>query len=140
MKKILIVSGSRGIAHGPTVWRPMEAMVVELGGRKNVEVVQGGAPGVDSLADQWCQSNRVDRRTMYASWDDLGKAAGTERNQRMIREALASGRPTSFLAIWDGKSPGTKDFVLKAREAGLRGKLVTVGGGKKEDGQMRLFE
>ena len=48
-------------------------------------------------------------------WKRHGKSAGPLRNQRMLDE----GRPTLVWAFWDGKSPGTRDMILRAVRAGV---------------------
>jgi hypothetical protein len=54
----------------------------------------------------------VPYKTVRADWDRLGKAAGHERNGRMLLE-----KPDRVIAFRGGK--GTQNMVWQAREAGV---------------------
>jgi hypothetical protein len=75
-------------------------------------VVQGGAPGADGLARQWCQSRKVECVTYAADWGKHGRAAGPLRNQQML-DAGADG----LVAFPGGR--GTADMVKRAENAGV---------------------
>jgi hypothetical protein len=49
-----------------------------------------------------------------ADWDRYGKAAGYIRNETMAANAEA------LIALWDGRSPGTKHMIDIARKKGLK--------------------
>lgn len=49
-----------------------------------------------------------------ADWNKYGKKAGPIRNKKMANYAEA------LLAIWDGKSCGTKNMIQQAKENNLR--------------------
>jgi glycerophosphoryl diester phosphodiesterase len=76
-------------------------------------VVCGMAPGADRLA--WDQATAwgipIDEHP--AKWDQYGKAAGARRNREMAKVA------DILVAVWDGKSPGTKDMITVALAEGL---------------------
>lgn len=55
-----------------------------------------------------------------ADWDKHGKAAGPIRNQEM----LDNGKADALVAFWDGKSPGTKDMIRRAKRKGIKVKVV----------------
>jgi hypothetical protein len=77
------------------------------------EVVTGGAPGADTLANSWAIQNRVDHRVYYADWDRYGKSAGPIRNQWMLLES----KPDLVLAFPGGT--GTADMMRRAELAGI---------------------
>lgn len=68
-------------------------------------IVSGGARGVDSLAKDYAEKNNIPCKEHLPDWDKHGKAAGFIRNEKIINEA------THVIAIWDGKSKGTKHSI-----------------------------
>jgi hypothetical protein len=81
-------------------------------------VIQGGAPGADSIAKGWAErAIDVDSVTVPANWTEYGKAAGPIRNRKMIDEY----RPDLVFAFHENLqvSRGTKDCVNYAREKGV---------------------
>lgn len=85
-------------------------------------VVSGGARGIDRLADAWATARGYVSLVMPADWDRHGKSAGYKRNQEMVE------RTDRVIAIWDGRSPGTKHTIDIARKAGKRVTVFTVKG------------
>ena len=87
-----------------------------LGRRKITEVITGGAKGIDTLAFLAAESagirNRLflpDRRKFPGK---LIRKAFLERNKQIV------DRSDILLAVWDGKSRGTKNTLSYARKAG----------------------
>ncbi len=81
-----------------------------------IVIIQGGATGVDSLADQWAVTNWVCSETYEIKkeeWDQYGKMAGAVRNQRMLTE----GKPDMVVAFIGGR--GTRDMIDRAKAAGI---------------------
>ncbi|WP_260581228.1 DUF2493 domain-containing protein [Sphingopyxis sp. PET50] len=76
-------------------------------------VIQGGAPGADRLAREWCRRHNCRCENFPADWKARGLAAGPIRNQKMIDE----GRPTKAVSFPGGR--GTADMDRRARAAGL---------------------
>ena len=80
-------------------------------------IISGGANGVDTLAEEYADKNRISKLIMRPAYARYGKGAPLKRNEEMVKLADA------VLVIWDGKSRGTKytaDFAKK------EGKEVTV--------------
>lgn len=75
-------------------------------------LMQGGASGVDSIAQWWATERGIKTKTYFANWNE-GKSAGPRRNARMLEE----GKPDVVIAFPGGV--GTADMVSKAREAGV---------------------
>lgn len=104
-----IIAGSRTI----TDLRFLEESI-EKSGLTITEVVCGGARGVDDLGRKWAgNGNRVPVKMFPADWDRHGKSAGYRRNVEMADYADA------LIAIWDGKSKGTKHMIEVAGDIGL---------------------
>lgn len=77
-------------------------------------VIHGGAPGADSIANEWTYVHRVKREVYKPDWARHGKAAGPIRNAKM----LSKSNPDLVLAFPGGT--GTADMVRKAKAAGVR--------------------
>jgi hypothetical protein len=80
-------------------------------------VVSGGAPGVDRLGERWAREHAIPVRRYLPTWYDEQKrfipSAGFSRNEEMCRNADA------LVAVWDGKSPGTKHCIRYAEKLAL---------------------
>ena len=101
----LIIAGSRSITDYNIVRNAIISQGIwkKYGG--SLEVVCGLAKGVDSLGEEFAMNNNLKVYYFPANWDENGKAAGHIRNKEMgdFAEIL--------LAIWDGKSKGTKGMI-----------------------------
>ena len=81
-------------------------------------IIVGGAPGADTLAEEWADCFGVRKRVFLANWQKHGKAAGPIRNQQMIDE----GKPDLVIAFPGGR--GTTDMVRRAKAAGIEVKEI----------------
>lgn len=104
-----IIAGSRSIKDYDKV-----AEVINTFHEKHpiTEVVSGGAQGVDTLGEVWAERNGIPFKQFLAEWDIYGRSAGYRRNEEMGDYA------DCLLAIWDGKSRGTKHMIDYMRERG----------------------
>ncbi len=68
-------------------------------------VVSGGAKGVDHAAEQYAKENDIPLEVHLPDYEKYGKGAPLVRNKLIVDSA------DFVLAIWDGKSQGTK-FVI----------------------------
>ena len=104
----LLIAGSRSIrCFDLSGYVPSE---VEL-------IVSGGADGVDRLAEEYADKNRISKLILRPSYDKYGKAAPLKRNEAMVDIA------DSVLIIWDGRSRGT---AYTAKYAQSKNKPTTV--------------
>jgi hypothetical protein len=106
----VVVSGSRGITDQPVVYRILTRHL-----RPAIDVAVHGAckDGVDSLVKEFCEERKITQDPFPVSreeWNRLGKKAGPLRNRRMLEKA------EKLVAIWDGKSPGTRSTIRAAVE------------------------
>jgi len=69
------------------------------------EIVSGGAKGADALGEQYAKENRIELKVFPADWNKHGRAAGPIRNAQMGDYA------DQLVAVWDGKSKGTKNMI-----------------------------
>ena len=78
------------------------------------EIISGGAKGVDALGERYAEEMNIQLAIYYADWQKEGRAAGPLRNARMAKDGQA------LIAIWDGKSRGTKNMIETATKRGLK--------------------
>jgi hypothetical protein len=82
--------------------------------KSNIEIVSGGAKGVDAMAEQFAQERNIPVKIFPADWKAYGRAAGRTRNAQMAEYG------TMLIAFWDGKSPGTKSMIQLAFKHAVR--------------------
>lgn len=108
----VLVCGGRDYSDEPAVARALD--FVHFSNRGPIKALaHGKATGADTLADRWAHSNGVARYGFPADWKRHGKAAGPERNARMLEKFA----PNLVVAFPGGK--GTADMTAKARAAGV---------------------
>lgn len=103
MKKFMVVRAM------PFVRKSTDMRLISL------EVVSGGAQGVDAMAEDWAKRHAylgVTLKIFPADWDKWGKSAGPRRNLQMGEYA------DELLALWDGESRGTKNMVDTMKHLG----------------------
>lgn len=69
------------------------------------EIVSGLARGADELGEVYAQQHDIPVAKFPADWDKHGKSAGPIRNRQMADYA------DCLIAVWDGKSKGTKNMI-----------------------------
>jgi hypothetical protein len=107
---ITIIAGCRDIWD----YRLVDEAVYESG-FDITEVVSGYASGIDTVGEAWSLVNGLGYATPFkANWSKFGRYAGYKRNKEMGDYAEA------LVAIWDGKSPGTRSMIQYAEERGLK--------------------
>jgi len=104
----VIIAGSRFITDYNLV-----VLAVKESGFDITEVVCGAANGVDSLGERYAKENGIKLSYFYADWKGLGKLAGNKRNEQMSRYG------EGLIAVWDGKSKGTKHMIALAKKKKL---------------------
>lgn len=109
----IIIAGSRGITDKSFV-----AGVIEMNPicppEHITEIVSGHCPrGVDAIAEEIAQELDIPVQAFPANWDKYGRQAGPIRNQEMAEYA------DGLIAIWDGKSRGTKNMIIKAHAVSI---------------------
>jgi len=104
-----IIAGSR------TITDPLEVeKAIANSGFQITEVICGGAQGVDSLGAAWANAHAIPCTFFMAEWEAHGKAAGPIRNSEMAANADA------LILVYDGKSRGSADMLMKAHDKGLK--------------------
>jgi len=111
----VIIAGSRDIADMSKVEAAIRHSKFKI-----TEVVGGGCSGVDRLGWRWAVDNKIPFTLFKANWNRYGKYAGPIRNREMACYADA------LIAVWDGKSRGTRSMLNEAAEKGLKVYLARV--------------
>jgi len=117
----ILVCGGRDFADYRLLAKTLDAMTIDEGDmlpRRGTVIIHGGAPGADSLADQWAVVNWTKFEEYRADWAKHGRRAGPIRNSEMLKK----GRPDIVVAFPGGR--GTADMVAKARAAGVEVRKV----------------
>ena len=139
IKMRIIIAGSRSFKDYKLLNQTMNKLTEKL---EKVVILVGGAEGADALGERWASdklrpdphkyaspkkvranmkkyNQKIGHYEVYrADWTKNGKAAGPIRNSKMVKSAKA------LVAFWDGKSPGTKDVIQKAKKAGLSVRVI----------------
>ena len=123
-----IVAGSRSIVEQETVNYVLNKLVLE-GFLGITEVVSGKAKGVDTLAENWAHTEGIPVQEFPADWDNVDIPGAKKKSRRdgsvynvlagYMRNQDMADYADALVAIWDGKSKGTKDMIERARKKGL---------------------
>ena len=84
----------------------------------DIEIVSGTAKGADRFGECFANRLKIPLKRFPADWDTHGKSAGYVRNKQMAEYA------THLIAIWDGKSKGTKNMIDLAKEYNLKTRVI----------------
>jgi hypothetical protein len=119
----LIIAGSRSV-YGHEGVEAVKAAIEESGWTPT-EVISGHARGVDTIGEEIADELHVDLTIFPANWKKYGKSAGFRRNQKMVWYANLFNKERgdkctdvlkgALVAVWDGKSSGTKSIIELAQ-------------------------
>ncbi|HBS80990.1 MAG: hypothetical protein CMK99_13700 [Pseudomonas sp.] len=105
----IIVCGGRDYADRAFVFQVLDKIHTL---RSICEIIQGDAPGADSLAKEWAKAHGIKHTDCPADWKSLGRRAGPIRNRYML-----TLKPDGVVAFPGGR--GTLDMISAAQEAGV---------------------
>jgi hypothetical protein len=77
-------------------------------------VIDGEAPGADTLAHHWAVARGIENLRFPANWAKYGRSAGPIRNRQMIEE----GVPDMGVAFPGGR--GTENMKQQLKKAGIK--------------------
>lgn len=112
--KILVVSGSRSIRVLPAQAKESLDRAMSNG----LYIFVGDAPGVDTLVQEYLRSKEYQDVTVWYSEKGLRTCLFPD-NKREVRGSYSDRDKAMFalgdyhLALWDGKSPGTKRNISR---------------------------
>lgn len=110
----VLICGSRHWSNYNSTLSVMRRLMNRYG--PDIIIIEGGAPGADSLARKAAIECSLTYKEFPADWDKHGRKAGPIRNQRMLDE-----NPDIVIAFHENieSSKGTKDMVSKAKRKGV---------------------
>lgn len=122
MNKVkIIIAGSRDF----TDYSLLEEVVTSVlrntawkKGYKNsdIEIVCGKARGADTLGEWYAKAMKMGIAYFPANWQLYGAGAGYIRNEEMAQYASDKPGFGALIALWDGKSKGTKHMIDLAKK------------------------
>ncbi len=83
-------------------------------------IISGGANGVDMLAEQYADRNRISKLILRPLYSKYKRGAPLKRNDLMVDIC------DSVLVVWDGASRGTKHTIDYAKKTGKPVSIITV--------------
>lgn len=107
-----IIAGSRDITDYNVVLKAIETSKFSI-----TTVICGEARGVDVLGKRYAMENNIPIESYPVTkheWQIHGNSAGYLRNEKMAKVADA------LIAVWDGKSNGTRHMINLARKYKLK--------------------
>lgn len=108
----VLACGGRDFFGRNLVYAVLDPMVIDV-------LIEGEAPGADTLAREWATEQGIPVERYPADWNRHGKAAGPIRNRRMLVE----GKPDLVVAFPGGR--GTANMISQAEAAGVKVLKVT---------------
>ena len=111
----VIIAGSRGVLDFDEIKIAMLLFLMENGIETSdvSEIVSGACYGADKLGELWAQRKDIPVKLFPAKWKEYGMKAGP------IRNAVMANYADALVAVWDGKSRGTKNMISEAKKKGL---------------------
>lgn len=109
----VIIAGSRGFTAFAELCAYCDKVLARKAQEGQIVVLSGHCQGPDLMGEEYARQRGYVVEVHPADWKQYGKAAGPKRNKEMAAAAHA------LIAIWDGKSRGTKNMIDEARAAGL---------------------
>lgn len=89
---------------------------------KTLEIVEGGATGVDAIAKKFAQEHGLKYVEMKAEWSKYGRSAGPRRNAKMADE----GDVLIAFRYQNIPSKGTENMIKTAMEKGLEIHIIPI--------------
>ena len=113
----VIVCGTRGL-YGGVHWLDLKHELDEL---KPKTIIHGACMNsADQMADKYARDNRIEVIKFPADWATYKKHAGFLRNRQMAAESHAD----FCVAVWDGKSNGTRNMIQEATMYGIPSRVI----------------
>jgi hypothetical protein len=116
----LIIAGSRNLTDMELLKSSMGKFAKKHPDVRIDEIVSGTASGPDTAAILYAKENNIPVKKFPAEWDKYGKSAGPIRNAEMAKYA------DGLVAIWDGKSRGTRNMIENIKNMGKPFEVFTL--------------
>lgn len=90
--------------------------------KETTEIITGGAIGIDTLAEEVADKRKISKSVIRPEYEKYGKPAPLIRNKEIVERAEL------VIALWDGKSRGTKYTMEYAKSTGKKVELYLYKG------------
>jgi len=119
----VIIAGSRSLQYESTgprqhLFHKLDNLLSAKRKGQEIVIISGTARGADQFGELYANAKGFKIERYPADWDQYGKSAGYKRNVQMAENADA------LVALWDGKSRGTKHMLDIAKEHGLPSRTI----------------
>lgn len=124
IKKRLIIAGPRDFKDRDYVYKIIQETISNICMENSIdiseiEIVEGGAKGVDLYAKEYALNNNIHYSEFKADWSTYGKSAGPIRNQQMAEYG-------DILLAFANGSRGTASMIREAMNALLETHIVNI--------------
>ncbi len=116
----LIIAGGRDFNDFDALEKEASKFLYDIDNGQAVQIVSGGAKGVDALGERFAKEKGLDLIVFPAEWKKYGRAAGPKRNAQMAEYA------THLLSFWNGESKGTKSMISLAKKKNIIVEIITI--------------
>jgi len=116
----IIICGGRDFNNNKLLESSVNFNISYLKMKNKIKIISGGAPGADTLGEEYAKKYTYDIIRIPADWKKYGKPAGFIRNTEMIKTA------THVIAFWDGQSKGTKHTIDLAIKKDIPVKVIDI--------------
>lgn len=116
----IIIAGGRDFNDYDFLKKEASIFISEIDNGDHIEIVSGGAKGVDLLGEKFAEEKNLELIVFAADWKKFGRAAGPKRNAQMAKYA------THLLSFWNGESKGTKSMLTLAKKENLKVKIISI--------------
>ena len=127
----VIIAGSREFGDYALLCEKCDGLLCQKQGTHHIIIISGTARGADQLGERYAHERGYDIQQFPANWERDGKAAGFIRNRQMADVADA------LIAFWDGRSRGTANMIVLARQKSLPYRIVRFKSVNVEDIPMK---
>jgi len=110
----VIIAGSRTITDYKVLLSAIKVAKDTIPDFEITEVVSGACQGPDKLGEMYADKHNIQIVQFLPNWKKYGKVAGPKRNARMAKYG------DCLIALYDGKSRGTKSMIDLATSRGLQ--------------------
>jgi hypothetical protein len=83
-------------------------------------IISGGAQGVDTLAEEYARTRSIPLMVIKPNYSQYGRSAPIIRNGQIVDQS------DYVIAFWDGQSPGTRNTIERATNAGKLVQTVRI--------------
>ena len=85
--------------------------------QETTKIITGGAKGIDKLAEKYADENGIPKIVIKPNYRRYKKGAPLKRNEEIVKLA------DKIIALWNGKSRGTKFTIDYAKRVGKEVKI-----------------